>query len=386
MKLINAKIQTMRGTTIDDGYLIIQDGKIKEFGDMKDVPTTTGEHSIDLEGKLLIPGFIDAHTHLGMNEDGVGEEGDDTNEMADPVTSHVRALDAIDPLDVCFDEARAAGVTTLCVSPGSANPIAGQIVAIKSLPVNWVDKMVLKEPLAMKFALGENPKRVYGTGRDETPYSRMATAAIIRENLAKAQRYQQEIDKAKAEDEDLPEIDFKLEALLPVINREIKAHFHAHRAYDTLSAIRIAEEFNLDYSIIHCTEGHRIADVLAEKGVRPIIGPLLSTRTKPELSNSKMENCADMIHAGVEVAICTDHPVIPVSLLALSASLAADGRITQEQALQTLTYWAAKAVGLEDRVGSIANGLDADLLVFSGDPLAVNSHPEMVFINGEQVI
>lgn len=386
MLLINAHIKTMRGEEIPSGFLWIEEGKIKDFGPMKQVPSIENLRVEDLQGKLLLPGFVDAHTHLGMMEEGVGEEGDDTNEMADSITPQIRALDAIDPLDTCFEEARHAGVTTLCVSPGSANPIGGQIVAIKSVPINWVDKMVLQQPLAMKFALGENPKSIYGLSRDEAPYSRMTTAAIIREQLSRTQRYLEDKQAAIAEGDDLPELDFKLEALIPVIQGEIKAHFHSHRAYDTLTALRIAEEFSLDLTIIHGTEGYRIAEILAEKKVPVVVGPLLGTRSKAELSNATLDNLAVLLDAGVEVAVSTDHPEVPVSFLALSAAIAADDRISADTALKSLTYWAAKAVGLEHRVGSIANGLDADLLVFSKDPLAVNSRPEMVFIQGERVV
>lgn len=383
---INAHLQPMCSDDIKNGFLLVENETIKTLGAMSHLPDNLPAHTtIDLEGRRLLPGFIDAHTHLGMLEEGVGEEGEDINEMSEPVTPHVRALDAIDPLDRCFEDARKTGVTTLCISPGSANPIAGQIVAMKSLPVNWADKMVISQPLAMKFAMGENPKQVYGAGREEAPYSRMATAAIIREWLTRATRYYEDKQRALAEEDTLPEVDFKLEALVPVITREIPAHFHAHRAYDILSAIRIAEEFQLDYAIIHCTEGYRIADVLAEKKVKAILGPLLSTRSKPELSHESDENVSALVHAGLEVAVSTDHPEAPVSLLPLSAALAADKRLSDQQALQTLTHWAAKTVGLEERVGSLAPGLDADLLVYSGNPLAVGVQPDMVFINGKQI-
>lgn len=385
MLFIHAQLHTMRGEIIPDGFLLEKEGKIAALGAMTDCPEVpAGEENLDLAGRLLLPGFVDAHSHLGMIEEGVGPEGEDINEMSDPCTPQVRAIDAIDPFDVCFEEARRAGVTTTVSSPGSANPIAGEICALKTVG-RWVDKMVVAAPLAMKFALGENPKRIYGN-KEEAPISRMATAAIIRENLAKARRYGEDIAKAEKEGESLPDLDVKLEALLPVLRGEIGAHFHAHRAYDILTAVRLAEEFGLRLTLIHCTEGHRIADILAEAGYPAVCGPIIGTRSKPELSNMSLENCATLLRAGVEVAVSTDHPEVPVGFLPLSAAIASANGIGGEGALLSLTYRAAKAVGLENRVGSLAPGLDADLQVYSSDPLSVGAKPEMVFIDGQRVV
>lgn len=385
MKIItNAKIYTMSSEVVEHGYILIDGAKISDVGKMENMPENIENMEvIDFSGKVITPGFIDAHSHLGMSEDGVGEEGEDFNEMSDPVTSQVRALDAIDPMDICFSEAYNAGVTTAICSPGSANPIAGQIVAIKTFGNNLA-KMCIKEPLAMKFAMGENPKRVYGN-QEQAPMSRMATAAIIRENLLKANRYMEDKKKAIAEDSDLPEFDFKLECLEPVLKREIKAHFHAHRAYDIQTAMRIGKEFNLDYIIIHATEGHRIANILAEEKVDVVCGPLLGTRSKPELSRQTLENVRILKNSGVSVAISSDHPEVPVEFLPLSGAVLMEHGLTQYEVLESLTYRAAKIIGIDDTVGSIAKGLDADLLVFENEPLNNNKKPEMVFINGANI-
>lgn len=384
MVLINGKIKPMSSPDIENGYIIIENGKIAKVDKMENYSTNPDLEVIDLKGKLVIPGYIDAHTHLGMSEDGVGDEGEDINEMSEPCTPQIRSLDAIDPMDATMEDAWRAGVTTIIASPGSANPIAGQITALKTYG-RRVDDMVIKEPFAMKFSLGENPKGVYGEN-EEQPMSRMATAAIIRENLAKTVRYIEEKESAKENDDRPPELDFKLEALEPVLKGEIAAHFHAHRAYDLITAIRIAKEFSLEYTLIHCTEGHRIADILAEENAKVVIGPIFGTRSKPELSRQTIKNCSVLVDAGLDIAISSDHPEVQIELLPISAALVANNGISEEDALKSLTYNAAKAVGLEKRIGSIAAGLDADLLVFDINPLDVKAKPCMVYIDGNKVV
>ena len=386
MLLRYAKIMTMDGPDIESGFVRVADGKIESVGAMPDCPAPAdGEECADLAGKLLLPGFIDAHSHIGLYEDGLGAEGDDLNEESDPTTPHMRAIDGVNPFDHCFAEARRSGVTCVVVSPGSANPVAGQICALKTVG-RWVDKMAVASPMAMKFALGENPKMTYGS-KTQSPYTRMAIAAIIREQLRNAERYL--LDKHAAEsdpDLDEPDYDAKCEALIPLLRREIRAHFHAHRAYDILSAVRIAEEFRLDYTIIHCTEGYLIADILAELGARAVCGPLICARTKPELSGLSLENCARLMAAGVEVAISTDHPEVPVEFLASSAAVAVTAGMDRRSALASITINAAKAVGLDHRLGSVTAGKDADLLVYGDDPLGLRVKPETVYIAGERVI
>jgi len=387
MILRNARIRTMEGADIDCGYVRVADGRIQAAGPLCQCPAPEpGEELLELGGKRqVLPGFIDAHSHLGLFESGLGIEGDDINEDTDPVTPHLRALDGVNPLDPCFEEARRGGVTCAVVSPGSANPLAGQICALKT----WgrrVDDMAAAPALAMKFALGENPKMSYG-GKTQAPATRMATAALIREQLAKASRYLQDCRRADMDsDFDKPEYDAKCEALLPLLEGKMQAHFHAHRAYDILTAVRIAGEFGFPCVIIHCTEGHLIADILRDAGASAICGPLVGARTKPELANLSPRGCAALVEAGVPTAISTDHPELPVDFLAASAAVAVAGGLDAGQALRTITIDAARVLGLDRRLGSIAPGKDADLLVFGADPLSGHNKPEMVFINGSRRI
>lgn len=385
MLFINANVMSMDAPEIKNGFVRVHGGKITAAGSMTGMPQPEpGEEIIELAGKTLLPGFIDAHSHLGLYENGLGLEGDDLNEDTDPITPHLRALDGINPLDRCFEEARDSGVTCAVVSPGSTNPIAGQICAVKT-GGRWIDEMVVAQPLAMKFALGENPKMIYGN-KSQTPVTRMATVAIIREQLSRARRYLDDTRRARDDLEiDAPDFDARLEALVPVLDGKIRAHFHAHKAYDILSAVRIAREFSLKYTIIHCTEGHMIADILAELGAPAVCGPLLCARTKPELVNLSAENCSMLVNAGVTVAISTDYPEIPVDFLASSAAFASAAGMPRVKALEAITIAAAKAVELDGRLGSITPGKDADLLVFSQDPLAVGARPEQVFIDGKRV-
>ena len=303
MKIWNATIHTMTDAGIlENGYVCIENGKITAVESGK--PAELSPEDIDAGGSVLLPGFIDAHTHLGIIENGIAFEGDDCNEATDPFTPHLRVIDGVNPLDHCFAEARAAGVTTVMTSPGSANACGGTMAILKTAG-RMADRMQIGT--GVKFALGENPKSVYND-RDETPITRMATAAMIREGLAKAQRYQQELDFAESDpDEHMPDYDAKSEALLPLLERDVKAHFHCHRADDICTAIRIAKEFNLDYVIIHGTEGHLIADILAEENAPVIAGPILCDRCKPEMQNLTISGPSVMQKAGVKLALCTDH-------------------------------------------------------------------------------
>lgn len=383
MLLINAKIMTMEDAVIDCGYIQIKDDKIIAVGDMNSAPQD--DNVLDLQGKTVYPGFIDAHCHMGMAEEGLDFEGDDLNEMTDPVSPHLRGLDAINPVNQSFPEAVDAGVTTVVTGPGSANAISGQFCAIKTYGKR-VDKMVLREPVAMKFALGENPKKVYND-KSETPMTRMATAALIREELSKAKRYLEDVQKAEEdpEENDPPEFDAKKEALIPVLKRELKAHIHCHRSDDIFTAVRLAEEFELDYVLIHCTEGHLIADELKEIGAPVVNGPLMCTRTKPELLHASDKTPGILSKAGLLVAICTDYNVIPIWMLPITAGYAVREGMDYMEALKAITINPARICGIEDRVGSVKVGKDADLLVYSQDPLTLAAKPDMVFINGKQV-
>ncbi len=382
MKIWNAVIHTMtENGIIENGYISIADGKITAVKSGR--PEHISPEDIDAGGSVLLPGFIDAHTHLGIIENGINFEGDDCNEATDPFMPHLRVIDGVNPLDHCFQEAREAGVTTVMTSPGSANACGGTMAILKTAG-RMVDKMQIG--MGIKFALGENPKTVYND-RDETPITRMATAAVIREGLAKAQRYQQELDFAQNDpDEHMPDFDAKSEALLPLLERDMKAHFHCHRADDICTAIRIAKEFNLDYVIVHGTEGYEIADILADEQAPVIAGPILCDRCKPEMRKLTISNPAQLCKAGVKTALCTDHPVIPIQYLPTTALLAVKGGMQREDALYAITAGAANILGVGNRVGSIAEGMDADVQLYHGDPLDMLCDPWLVLIDGNIVI
>ena len=382
MLIINGTVHTMDGLTIPGGYVAIRGDKIAQVGPMEECPQNWEGQVFDAHGGHIQPGFIDAHCHLGMFGDGVGVEGDDGNEATDPCTPHLRAVDAVNPLDRCFQEAREAGVTTVLTGPGSANPISGQFAALKTNG-KWVDAMVLRAPAAMKMALGENPKLTYNE-RHETPSTRMATAAIIRENLAKAVEYREKLERAaEDEDEDKPDYDAKLEALLPVINGELPVQIHAHRADDIATGIRICKEFGLKYVIVHGTEGHLIPELLAQEGAGVITGPCLGDRSKPELVNMTIETPAILQRFGVKTAVCTDHPETPIQYLPLCAAMAIRGGMDPESALACITINAAQLAGIDPRVGSITPGKDADVVVTSAHPLNWLRRGRRVIMDGK---
>lgn len=374
MLIYNANVETVERFSYQNGFVQIEGGRIARVGPMEDCPPVA-EGDVDARGQLLLPGFVDAHCHLGLFPDGLNYESADCNELTDPVTPQLRAIDALYPQDNTFREAREGGVTTVLTGPGSGNVIAGQFAAVKTAG-RWIDNMVLKAPAAMKFALGENPRGVYGA-RKQSPMTRMAAAALIRETLRKAQRYAQALDEGKQ-----PEYNAKLEALLPVVRGELPAHFHAHRADDIATAVRIGEEFQLDYRLIHATEGYLVADILAEKGVQVITGPILTDRSKPELAKLTLENTALLAAAGCRVAICTDHPELPIQYLPLEAALCVKHGLNREAALRSITLTAAKIAGIDHRVGSIAVGKDADLALWSGHPFDTGSRVLGVWVDG----
>ena len=388
MFIYNGKIHSMEQPAIENGYVEIAGGRIVSVGAMAGRPGfTPSPEDIDARGALVLPGFVDAHSHVGMWEDAIGFEGDDGNEETDPCTPHLRAVDAVNPMDRCFSEALAAGITTVMTGPGSANPIGGQWLAMKT-GGRRIDDMLICTPSAMKFALGENPKTVYH-GKSLAPITRMATAAIIRDQFRKAQRYLEDIERAESADEEdeyeRPEYDMKCEALIPVLKRQLKAHFHCHRSDDIFTAIRIAKEFSLDYVLIHATEGHLIADVLAAEGAAAIVGPILCDRSKPELRSQTPANAAALHAHGVPFAICTDHPVIPIQYLPLSAGICVREGLPYEEALRAITINAARICGIDGRVGSLAPGKDADIALFDGDPLSTYVTPALVMQDGAVV-
>lgn len=365
------------------GWCILRGGRIGALGEGQPPEDADCEQIIDGAGGWLLPGLIDVHSHIGLYEDSLGFEGADGNEDTDPITPHLRALDGVNPMDRAFREAVEAGVTTVAVSPGSANPIGGQIVAMKTCG-RRIDDMILKEPLAIKFAFGENPKSVYHD-KDETPVTRMATAALIREHLFKAHEYMARKDIAHDDpDEDDPDFDLKLESLLPLMRGEIAAHFHAHRADDIFTALRIAKEFQIKPVIVHGTEGHLVADLLAGEEVPVISGPSMTDRSKPELSNLTDRAPALLRTAGVETAITVDHPEIPIRLLMHAAMLAAKSGMSENDALRAITIVPAEIAGLNKRVGSLEVGKDADCVLFDGHPFDYKSNVQAVFISGRQ--
>ena len=381
MYVYNAKIFTMEDEIIDNGYIKIQDGKIVEIS--KGTPDEIADTDINAMGKNVYPGFIDAHTHLGIIEDSLGFEGDDCNEETDPVTPHLRAIDGINPFDKCFEEAVDAGITCVLTSPGSANTICGSIFAIKTNG-RRIDDMIIKN-VAMKFALGENPKTVYND-KSETPVTRMATVALIREALFKAKKYKDDLDRSITDEEyDAPEYDMKCEALLPLLNKQVSAHFHCHRADDIFTAIRICKEFDIECILVHATEGHKIADIITKEKIKAIVGPVICDRSKPEMKNLDTKNAGVLASEGVEIALCTDHPVIPVQYLFMSGAISIKNGLERQKALEAITISSAKICNIDDRVGSISIGKDADLCIFDGEPFDIMSSPLAVIINGEVV-
>lgn len=385
MLLINANIYTMGPLGyIENGFIKIKGNKIEQVGSMSDLNSSDKE-IFDMQGKFLYPGFIDAHSHLGMVEDGLTFEGDDVNEATDPITPNLRAIDAINPMDRCFSEAIESGVTAVVTGPGSSNPIAGQMIAIKTYGTR-IDDMVIKDPVSIKFSLGENPKNTFNE-RNQSPSTRMAVASLIREQLFKAKKYLLEKDKfyENTEENEEPEFDAKCEALIPLLRGEIPAHFHAHRSDDIFTAIRISKEFGIKYVIIHCTEGHLIADELKKEETKVLSGPFLSDRSKPELVNLTPKTPGVLAKKGVKTSIVTDHPVTPIQYLPVCASLAVREGMDPFEALKAITINAAVIAGIDDRVGSIEESKDADILVFENDALDFKSKPVMIFFEGKKI-
>ena len=337
---------------------------------------------IDAAGMNIFPGFIDAHSHLGMQESAIGFEGQDTNEMTDILTPHLRAIDGINPMDITFKEAALGGVTTVGTGPGSANVLGGTFCAIKTVG-HRVDDMVINDCVAMKCAFGENPKRCY---KDKNNFSRMSTAAKLREMLLKAKEYDEKKQSAKGNPCKMPKWDMKLEALLPVIHKEIPLKAHAHQANDIFTAIRIAKEFDVRMTLEHVTDGALIAEELAqEKDFMLAVGPSLHSRSKFECKNLDFNAPAALSNAGIPISIITDAPVVPQQYLAMCAGLAVQAGMKPIEALKAITINPARHLGVDHRVGSIEVGKDADLVIVDGSPFEILDTVSMVFVNGERV-
>jgi imidazolonepropionase-like amidohydrolase len=382
--IVGGRVVPVEGEPLEPGSVLLQDGKITAVeGPGFTVPG--GVDVVDATGKWVLPGLIDAHAHVGVLEEAEGWAGQDGNERTDPVTAQVRALDAINPADQGFRDAIMGGVLAVNVNPGSANPIGGQSAAIKC----WgrtVDEMVLREPAGLKSALGENPKRVYGE-RNETPATRLGTAAVIRGAFVAALNYQA---KLAAADNDSPERavverDLKLEALGRVLRREIPWRQHCHRADDIATAMRMAREFGYELVIDHGTEAHLLADQIAAASIPVVIGPLFTSRSKVELRHRSLASPGRLAAAGVTIAITTDHPVVPINFLIYQATLAVKEGLDRVTALRAVTVNPARIIGCADRIGTLSPGKDADVVIWSGDPLDVMSRAERAYVGGREV-
>jgi len=374
----NGYVKTMAGDDIDGGSILVgEDGKICAIG--KDIEAPEGAEIIDAEGRLVTPGCVEAHCHLGMSEGGVGKEGNDTNESSDPITPQMRAIDAFCPQDENIAEAVACGVTTACTGPGSANVVGGTFAAFKLHGV-CADDMVLKNPIAMKCAFGENPRRFYGENK-RAPITRMAVASLLRELLYKTKRYLTDKENGKN-----PAFDMKLEAMIPVIKGEIPLKAHAHRRDDIFTAIRIAKEFGVKLTIDHCTAGAGIAEHLAKEGYPVFLGPSFGNRGKIELRENSFATPAAMSRAGVPFAIITDSPVTPLKRLPMCAGFAASEGLDIEEAWRAITIYPATYTGIADRVGSLEVGKDADIVIWQDNPLVtIGTTAYVTMIDGKVV-
>ena len=384
----NAKIYTMNGVIHDLGCILIKGKKILEIADKARILKTdfsSVKRVIDAKGKFVLPGFIDPHCHVGLYGDSLGFEGEDGNEETDPMTPQLRAIDGINFFDRGFKDAREAGVTTVVTGPGSANVAGGQFVAIKTCGKK-LEEVVLKDPVAVKIAFGENPKSVYNE-KGQTPITRMAVASLLRDALRKAKDYGELLEKYEEdrEENEKPEYDSKSEAFLKVLKKEIPFKAHAHKASDIITAIRLAKEFDIDLTIEHCTDGVLIKDILKDEKIPVIVGPILTDRSKPELINQSPQTGGILSNEGILVALMTDHPCVPINYLLLQAAILVKEGMNEMKALEAITINAAKVCGIDDRVGSIEPGKDADVVILDGHPFEFKTNVVMTIINGEVV-
>lgn len=379
----NGTVLPMAGgtfTRIPNGKVFVQDGKILAVGEEKLLPPELKGKEIlwlDAQGGIIMPGIIEAHCHMGITEEKKAMEGDDCNENVNPVTPFLRAIDAINPMDAAFDDAVRAGITCAMIGPGSSNVVGGQFAVVKTKG-RCIDDLIIKAPAAMKVAFGENPK-VNFSGMGKSPCTRMAIAAMLREELSEAREYLRKKEKGDRNFE----TDFEKECWIPVLKKEIPLKAHVHRADDILTAIRIAKEFDLDMTLDHCSEGHLIAEKVADSGFPAILGPDLSSRSKIEVQNMAFKTAGVLNRAGVKTAITTDHPVSLIQSLPLCAGLACKNGLPLEQAYLSITYYPADILGVADRVGSLEPGKDADIAVFTGNPMETFTDTLYTILDGE---
>jgi imidazolonepropionase-like amidohydrolase len=378
----NATVWTMAGPPIAGGSVLVREGKIAAVGRDIALRDTQDLQRIDAAGGWVLPGLVEAHCHIGISEERVGGVGDDCNELVTPLTPSLRAVDAVNPMDSAFHNALAAGITTVMTGPGSVNVVGGQFVALKTHGRN-IAEMVLRERAALKVAFGENPKTNYG-GKGNAPATRMAIAAMLREALNKARDHLNEKQAAQKAGRSF-KVDYQQEAYLPVLRGEIPLKAHVHRADDILTAIRIAKEFGLKMTLDHCTEGHLIAREVAASGFPAIVGPSLASRSKVEVENLDFKTAGVLRKVGVEVAICSDHPVTLIQYLPIYAGLAAREGLGQAGALRAITAGAARILGVDHRVGTLQAGKDADIAIFSGNPLETATCTLYTLVNGQVV-
>lgn len=382
--ILGGRIVTMEGPVFEKGYICIDEGKIKELGPMENgapfpLCDKADTQIINALGCVVMPGLIEAHCHMGITEEKKGMEGDDCNEAVDPVMPYLRGIDAINPIDAAFADAIQAGITSAMIGPGSANVVGGSFAFVKTYGRS-IDEMIVKNPAAMKVAFGENPKVNYGQ-QNKSPATRMAIASMLREELCKAKAYFQKVQKGV----EPWERNFRYECWLPVLRGEIPLKAHVHRADDILTAIRIAKEFGLQMTLDHCSEGHLICDEVKKAGFPAIVGPDLASRNKIEVRNMAFKTVGILNNAGIMTAITTDHPVSLIQSLPICAALAVKAGLKEEEALKSITIYPARICGVDERVGSLKAGKDADVVIYDGNPLEIATITLCTIINGKIV-
>jgi imidazolonepropionase-like amidohydrolase len=383
---MGATVYPVSSAPVENAIVLVQGGKIKAVGPAAQVAIPAGARVIDATGKVVTPGLVDAHAHVGLWSEWYGEAEADGNEMGDPATPEVRAIDAVWTEHTSFADARSGGVTTVQTTPGSGNAIGGEMIVVKTGTAGkTVEDIVLRVPSGMKAALGENVKRSYGQGFKKRPSTRMGTAAVIRQAFYKARDYQRKRTLAEEDPSKRPDTDLGLDALVKVLNREMPLRIHAHRADDIVTAVRLAEEFGLEYSIEHCTDGAAVAAFLGSRAARVNLGPTFGGRSKIETRALHFRNAGILARAGCRVSIISDHPFVAVQFLSVCAALSRAEGMPEDEALRAITLTPAETIGVADRVGSLEPGKDADLVVWSGHPFRIRSEVEQVYIDGKLV-